>query len=41
MRIGLLSDTHLPGIIQSLDELGPEPANFFSTVDLIFHGGDL
>ena len=41
MRIGLLSDTHLPGAIQGLDDLGPEPANFFSTVDLILHGGDL
>ena len=31
MRLGLLSDTHLPGLIRSLDELGPEPANFFAT----------
>lgn len=41
MRIGLLSDTHLPALIRSLDELGPQPADFFSTVDLILHGGDL
>jgi putative phosphoesterase len=41
MRIGILSDTHLPGPIRSLDELGPEPARFFATVDLILHGGDL
>lgn len=41
MRIGLLSDTHLPGLVRDLDELGPEPADFFSTVDLIMHGGDL
>ena len=41
MRIGLLSDTHLPNLIYQLDELGPEPAAFFSTVDLIMHGGDL
>ena len=41
MRIGLLSDTHLPGMIRQLDELGPEPAAFFSKVDLILHGGDL
>jgi len=41
MRIGLVSDTHLPGMIRQLDELGPEPASFFSTVDLILHGGDL
>jgi putative phosphoesterase len=41
MRLGILSDTHLPGLIRQLDELGPEPARFFSTVDLILHGGDL
>jgi len=41
MRIGILSDTHLPNLIRQLDELGPEPAAFFSTVDLILHGGDL
>ena len=41
MRIGLLTDTHLPGMIRHLDELGPEPGSFFSTVDLILHGGDL
>ncbi len=41
MRIGLLTDTHLPALIRQLDELGPEPAEFFSTVDLILHGGDL
>ena len=41
MRIGLLADTHLPGRIRTLDELGPAPARFFSTVDLILHAGDL
>jgi putative phosphoesterase len=41
MRIGILSDTHLPGPIRHLDELGPEPASFFANVDLILHGGDL
>lgn len=41
MRIGLLTDTHLPALIRELDELGPQPAEFFSTVDLILHGGDL
>ena len=41
MRIGLVSDTHLPALIRSLDDLGPEPAAFFATVDLILHGGDL
>ena len=41
MRIGLLADTHLPGRIRHLDELGPEPADFFSSVELILHAGDL
>lgn len=41
MRIGLLTDTHLPGIIRTLDELGPLPSEFLSSVDLILHGGDL
>ena len=41
MRIGIVSDTHLPNLIRQLDELGPEPARFFSTVDLILHSGDL
>jgi putative phosphoesterase len=41
MRIGILSDTHLPNLIRHLHELGPEPAHFFATVDLILHGGDL
>ena len=41
MRIGLLSDTHLPALVRNLDEMGPQPAKFFSTVDLIMHGGDL
>ena len=41
MRIGILSDTHLPNLIWHLDELGPEIATFFSTVELILHSGDL
>lgn len=41
MRIGILSDTHLPNLIRQLDELGPEIAAFLSTVDLILHSGDL
>jgi putative phosphoesterase len=41
MRIGIVSDTHLPNLIRQLDELGPEPAKFFSSVDLILHSGDL
>jgi putative phosphoesterase len=41
MRIGILSDTHLPNLIRHLDELGPEIAAFLSTVDMILHSGDL
>ncbi len=41
MRIGIVSDTHLPNLIRQLDELGPEPARFFAHVDLILHSGDL
>ena len=41
MIIGLLTDTHLPNVIRHLDELGPEPREFFGSVDLILHGGDL
>lgn len=41
MRIGLVTDTHLPSLIRSLDDLGPECAAFFRTVDLILHGGDV
>ena len=41
MIIGLLTDTHLPNMIRQLEELGPQPAEFFSSVDLILHGGDL
>lgn len=41
MRIGLITDTHLPALIRSLDDLGPEAGAFFRTVDLILHGGDV
>ena len=41
MRIGLLTDTHLPSLMKSLDELGPQVGEFLSTVDLILHGGDV
>jgi putative phosphoesterase len=41
MRIGIISDTHLPNLIRRLDELGPEPARFFADVDFILHSGDL
>jgi uncharacterized protein len=41
MRIGLISDTHLPSLIHSLDELGPEVGKFLASVELILHGGDV
>src|SRR4051794_21166788 len=41
MRVGLISDTHLPSILKQLDDLGPEAAQFLRTVDLILHGGDI
>ncbi len=41
MRIGILSDSHLPGLVRDFGALGPEPADFFSTVDLILHSGDV
>jgi putative phosphoesterase len=41
MRIGLLSDTHLPSLMRSLDELGPQLAEFLRSVDVILHSGDV
>jgi hypothetical protein len=41
MRIGLISDTHLPSLVHQLDELGPEIGEFLATVELILHGGDV
>ena len=41
MRIGLITDSHLPGQIRDLGELGQLPQEFLSSVDLIMHGGDL
>lgn len=41
MRVGLVTDTHLPSLVRSLDDLGPESAAFFRSVDLILHGGDV
>ena len=38
MRIGLISDTHLPS---SICEPWPEVAQAFSQVDLILHAGDI
>ena len=41
MRIGLITDTHLPSIMRSLDELGPQVAEAMRGVDLILHAGDV
>jgi hypothetical protein len=41
MRIGLISDTHLPSLVRSLDEMGPEIADVLRGVELILHGGDV
>jgi hypothetical protein len=41
VRIGLISDTHLPSLMRSLDELGPQVADALRGVDLILHGGDV
>ena len=41
MRIGIVSDTHLPALIRSVDELGPRLAQLLQTVDLILHAGDV
>jgi putative phosphoesterase len=41
MRLGLITDTHLPALHRQLDELGPECAAFLRTVDLILHAGDV
>jgi len=41
MRVALISDTHLPSLIRTPDELGPQLAAFLRGVDLILHGGDV
>ena len=41
MRIGLISDTHLPQLLHSMDELGSGPGEALTGVDLILHGGDI
>ena len=38
MRIGLISDTHMPSVLK---ELWPEVGETFAGVDLIWHGGDI
>ena len=41
VRIGLISDTHLPSLMRSLDELGPVVGEALRGLDLILHGGDV
>ncbi|MEZ4554406.1 MAG: metallophosphoesterase family protein [Dehalococcoidia bacterium] len=41
MRIGVLSDTHLPSEVPTLDELGAHSAEFLASMDLIIHAGDV
>lgn len=41
MRIGLITDTHLPSLTRSLDELGPSVGDAMRGVDLILHAGDV
>lgn len=41
MQIGLISDTHLPQLLRSLDQLGPQIGEALDGVDLILHGGDV
>jgi hypothetical protein len=41
MRIGIIADTHLPSLMRSLDELGPEVAAALTDLDLILHAGDV
>jgi putative phosphoesterase len=41
MRIGVLSDTHLPANIPDLGDLGSSSAEFLASVDLIIHAGDV
>ena len=41
MRVALLSDTHLPSLMRTLDELGPEIGEFLAAADPILHAGDV
>jgi len=41
MRIGVISDTHLPSLIRQLDEMGSKAGDILATVDLILHAGDV
>jgi len=41
MRVAVISDTHLPSLIRTPDQLGPELGEFLATADLILHSGDV
>jgi len=41
VRIGLIADTHLPSLVRSLDELGPQTADALRGIDLLLHAGDV
>jgi len=41
VRIALISDTHLPSLVRSPDDLGPELASFLTGADRILHAGDV
>ena len=41
MRIGVLSDTHLPATIAEVSDLGGRTLEVFADVDLIMHAGDV
>ena len=40
MRFGLITDTHLPGKIITLDELGELPRQLLSSVCLLYTSDD-
>ena len=41
MRIGVISDTHLPGPLAEVSDLGGRTLEVFADVDLIMHAGDV
>lgn len=41
MRVAVISDTHLPSLIRTPDQLGPQLGEFLATADLILHSGDV
>lgn len=41
MRVAVISDTHLPSLIRTPDQLGPDLGEFLATADLILHSGDV